>query len=137
MAVTVEAVRASKWTVTCLDFRGGWQRRWRCCDHADLERVVTGMRGRPTSVRYHVYGIEIGRTIDEAVAALNDWSIVQRILDAESAHNNVDDGDLHGRSRRMSKPPPSLTHDPDAVYEQVSAFVAKQDPLPAQLGFGF
>lgn len=28
-------------------------------------------------------------------------AVMQRALDAESAHNNVDDGDLYGRDRRM------------------------------------
>ena len=123
-SITVEQVRASKWDGACLDFRGGWQRRYRCRGCRDLELVVTGTYGKPTVKRYHVYGVEIGSTIEEAVAALNDWSIVQAVLDAECAQNNVDAGDLHGRSLRMSKP----RHD-----EQMAAAQRRV----VQLGFGF
>lgn len=99
--VTAADLRASQWTRTFIDFRGGWQRRMRCRDYP-VEAVATGRRGVPSVWRWLVHDVDVGGTIEEAVAALNDWSIVQRALDAESAHNNVDDGDLYGTRRKRA-----------------------------------
>ena len=96
--ITADDIRASEWSTVHLRLQGGWQQRYVSRDFP-VEIVVTGRRGSPSTRRFLVHGMDIGSTLAEAVAALNDWSIVQRALDAESAQNNVDRGDLHGRGR--------------------------------------
>ena len=97
--ITLDDLAASRWDTTFIDGSGWSQRRTKCRNHP-VELVVTSNR-RSVTRRYQVHDVDIGGTVEEAVAALNDWSIVQRALDAESAHNNVDDGDLYGTRRRL------------------------------------
>lgn len=119
--ITKDDLKRAKWTTTCLDFRGGWQRRSKCLDQP-VERVIEGGRGGPATTRWLVYDVPIGGTIDEAIAALNDWNIVQRALDAQSAHNNVDDGNLHGMRSRLAAAKAAQTPDVASQADQQASF---------------